>query len=658
MGTSEAKATWRRRLIDAQLQALEDVACAGASSTTVIENAASATSAAADLASAALEAGFAVASASLADHGLHGLDALVRAFALDLKVPGKQQKKGLVHALEAFASGRRADARFEEAADQEGLFGELRALAANAIGAASAQAAARRLQTWLRGDDPSRSSDAEALRTLSPRTAKPALAALTRLARVLGARGTLLLLVDGEALSDLSPARRDVAYTVLRELIDNGDGGRGMTATKIAIFASPALFKGAGSVASHGALLSRLGEGAASAPTPHATRVALEPIDGVTLGPAPELDVPEPRRAKALRALLRVTQGLPPIDASMELTIGMEEVDARIDKLFETASNDGSVFSILLGEYGAGKTHHLLHLEARALAERRPVFWLSIERLDEDLGNPQRHLRRLLEGATLPLPGSPTPLDRLEHWLGSEAGTKKLTAALLAIAEVDGEAALAARRALRGHEGKSLDEGAARETLGAIDLVDKPSQPSYRRDAYARLHLWLELLARLDGCEGPVVLLDEAENLYRPGVSRSERRTALRSLGFYCGGGLPRACVVLAVTPSSLEDLRAEAGELLDAIEEQRTLLPTEDVTMLRRRLLRARPMDVIRLTRADLAVLGTHAKSLYEKVHGKVKDAGWEPWLKKAVASSESPRVLLQAVTQRLERLAWGAAP
>ena len=82
-----------------------------------------------------------------------------------------------------------------------------------------------------------------------------------------------------------------------------------------------------------------------------------------------------------------------------------------------------------------------------------------------------------------------------------------------------------------------------------------------------------------------MIILDEAENLYRAGVSRSERRTALRSLSFYCGGSLARACVILAVTPSTLEMLREEADELLDEIEGQATLLPSEDIAMFRHRL-------------------------------------------------------------------------
>ncbi|HVY48414.1 MAG TPA: BREX system ATP-binding domain-containing protein, partial [Minicystis sp.] len=337
----------------------------------------------------------------------------------------------------------------------------------------------------------------------------------------------------------------------------------------------------------------------------------------------------------------------------------LDEIDARIDALFATAANDGSVFAVLMGEYGAGKTHHLLHIEARALAERRPVLWLSIERLDEDLGNPQRHLRRLLEGATLPAAGAPSPVERLDAWLRSEPMRRRLGAALRAVAETDAEAAVAARRALRGEgDAGALDEIAVRETLGALDLVDKPAQPSYRRDAYARLHLWIELLSRIDGCEGPVVLLDEAENLYRLGVSRAERRTALRSLSFYCSGALPRACVVLAVTPASLGELREEAGALLDEIEEQRTLLASEDVVMLKRRLLRARPIEVTRLGKDDLVTLATQARALHEKVRGKVVDPGWDAWLRRAAQSAHGPRDLLRRATLRLERAAWGAPP
>ena len=90
--------------------------------------------------------------------------------------------------------------------------------------------------------------------------------------------------------------------------------------------------------------------------------------------------------------------------------------------------------------------------------------------------------------------------------------------ALVEIAAAGGEAARPASRALGGTGARELDPATVTEILGALDLGDKPASASYRKDAYARLLLWLELLSRLEGCEGPVVILDEAENLYRAGV--------------------------------------------------------------------------------------------------------------------------------------------
>jgi hypothetical protein len=644
---------WRARVVAAIVQSLEDVACAELATTSVLEAEGDAARALAEIGAAALAAGFAVARASLGEHGLHGLDALVRAFANDLRVPGSTSR-GVGAALEAFAAahGRKAEARFADAADEAGLSGDLRALAEGWLAGATGRAAARRLQAWLRGEVPSAAHEVD--RSLTRTTAKAALAGLTRLARAVGARGTLLVATDGDAILELAPEPRDVGLTVLRELIDNGDGARAMASTKLVVVASAELSRGRRGVTSHAALASRL-SGEPGVPSPHAPRISLDPLLVGVSGPVPTPEAPDPRRVKPLRSLLRVTQGLPPLEATAELTIGMDEVDHRLDRLFETASHDGSVFAVLEGAYGAGKTHHLLHIEARALAEKRPVFWLSVERLDEDLGNPQRHLRRLLEGATLPLTGAPGPLDRLERWLGVEAVRRRLWAALGDIAASDGEAASAARRVTRAAE--ELDEDAVRLTLGALDLVDKPANPSYRRDAYSRLHLWLELLARLDGCEGPVVLLDEAENLYRVGVSKAERRTGMRSLSFYCGGALSRACVVLAVTPESLERLREEADELFDAIEEQRTLLPNEDPAMLRRRLAKSRPIKVVELGRASFVELAERARALDERVRGRLKDAGWDAWVKRAAADAETPRDLLRRTALRLEQLRWGAA-
>jgi hypothetical protein len=650
---------WLEHVVASRAQTLEDVAVAHMATVAILTG--DRIDAAFEaLGDHALGAGFAVASCSLATTPLNELHDVVGALAGSLRIPSydRGRKHGLVSALDAFIErhSKRAEERFEEAAEKEALGGELRVLAREYIAQATGRSSARRIHRWLGGEEVTQSADA--VRVLQPRTSKQAFAHLSRLTRALGFRGLRVLMRDAHALVDLPPARRDVAYTVIRELIDNSDGGHGLVAVEILLLGSYALETRVHTLTEHPALNTRIALPLAmDIPIPHQTWVRVDPNEIESLPPVPTASVVAATRADSLRALVRVAQGLPPLEANPELTVGMEQVDSRIEQLFATSAHDGSVFAVLVGEYGAGKTHHLLHLEARALDDQRPVLRLAVERLDEDLGNPQRHLRRLIENAILPLRRRASPLDRLESWLGSDASRKRLTSTLRSIAESDSEAARAAARALRDSTLTEPNDDVVRETLGALDLENKPGNPSYRKDAYARLHLWLSLFSGLEGCEGPVIILDEVENLYRAGVTRSERRTALRSLGFYCGGALPRACVVLAVTPDTLESLREEAGALLDEIEDQATLLPMEDVAMLRRRLLRARPIQVTRLGRADYAELAERAHKLARTVRGRQKDSEWSAFAAKIVGDSETPREILRRVVLREERLAWLAS-
>ncbi|HEY1696147.1 MAG TPA: BREX system ATP-binding domain-containing protein [Polyangiaceae bacterium] len=656
--TRAARVEWVDHLVASRLQTLEDVAVARMGTVAVLSGDTDPGSALHALAESALANGFAVATASLAENGLQDLHAVVGTLAVSLRVPRVEagRRNGLVAALEAFAAthGRSAEAIFEESADEEAVGGALATLARESIASASGAGPARKLQAWLSGRDVTRPPDA--LRALSARTAKRAFADFTRLVLALGHRGTRILLRDAEALVDLSRGRRDVAYTVLREIVDNADGGHGVVACETLLVGTGDLDRRVHSLIDHPALATRIvADLPPGPPIPHQTWVPLaSPDPDVPLPPVPEGYQTKERSASQLGALVRITQGLPPLEAVAELTVGMEEVDSRIAQLFETASNDGSVFAVLAGEYGAGKTHHLLHLEARARADRRPVLRLSVERLDEDLGNPRRHMRRLLENATLPGKRSVGFLERLDAWLAKPGSRRRLRGALDAVATEGEEAARSASRAIAGAPDGEVDDDAVRETLGALDLVDKPGSASYRKDAYARLHLWLELLERVEDCQGPVLILDEAENLYRVGVSRTERRTALRSLAHYCGGAIPRATVVLAVTPDTLAALRDEAGELLDEIEEQATILPSEDVAMLRRRLLKARPIRVTKLGPEELETLADQARKLARQVRGKHVDRHVGAFLERAVKDSDTPRELLRRVMLREERIAW----
>lgn len=149
---------------------------------------------------------------------------------------------------------------------------------------------------------------------------------------------------------------------------------------------------------------------------------------------------------------------------------------------------------------------------------------------------------------------------------------------------------------------------------------------------------------------GPVVIVDEAENPCRSGVSRVDRRTALRSLAFDCGGTLARACVATALTPASLESLRGEGPALLDEVSQQRDTLAWEDSTMFSRRLSRTRPTEAAVLTADDRVRLALRLYALHERVRGEAPTVDLEAVLEREIAN-DTPRALARAVVNALER-------
>ena len=109
------------------------------------------------------------------------------------------------------------------------------------------------VEAWLAGVDLARAerdADSPGLLGLSPESAKRTLVDLTRLVRALGWRGTLLVVEGTDPIANFPPARRLAAYTVLRELIDNADGGRGLVASRLVVAGTTSLFAGPRSIAS------------------------------------------------------------------------------------------------------------------------------------------------------------------------------------------------------------------------------------------------------------------------------------------------------------------------------------------------------------------------------------------------------------------------
>jgi CRP-like cAMP-binding protein len=652
-------------LVDLRAQALEDLAFAETASVCFVRHRGGANGERFfdALEDRALSMSFVVARVSIFEsRAFDALDVLVRACVKDLRSSAKGSKKsarGIVSLLDAFIArnDERALAAFDEGARLYAAGGDVTALCRAYIEASqNATREAARIDAWFEGTSVARAESAPvALGALSAENAQRALSELSTIVKVLGHHGLALFFERGESLAKLPAARRERAYVVLREVIDNADGAGGLRSTHIVVGGSDALFEGPRSIESLEPLRTRVASTSTTRalPPPHAPLVVLEPKDPPPVSPTITVSAPSAGVARGeLRSLIRASQGLPPIEAVDSLSVGLDRIDRTIDELFALSANAGSVFSLITGPYGSGKTHLLLHLERRALAEKRPVFRLSLEQLSVDLGAPQRHLRRLLAHSKLPLPQFPSALDVLERWTRSPRSLERLIATLGAFAKgANEELADVARVALRGTTGRAARPALALSTfLGTSDLESKTTASNYRQAAYDRLLLWLALLEAMEGCAGPIVIVDEAENLYRSGVSRVDRRTALRSLSFYCGGTLPRACVVTALTPDSLVSLRDEAPALLDEVSEQKGTLPCEDATMFARRLKRTKPTEVEPLTTQDRERLALRLYAMHERVRGEPAKLDLDELLA-TIRSDTSPRALVRTVIDALER-------
>ena len=182
----------------------------------------------------------------------------------------------------------------------------------------------------------------------------------------------------------------------------------------------------------------------------------------------------------------------------------------------------------------------------------------------------------------------------------------------------------------------------------------KTATRSNRAAAYGRLLLWLTLLEELEGLKGPVLFIDEAENLYRGGVTRAERRTALRSLAFYCSGAIAGGCVVLALTPEAGEKLALESSELLGEVDEQSSTLPWEDASMLQRRLRQTKPIAVPALKADAAQELAQLVRKVHRAVRGAVRAPGIEELVAELSRARANPRVIVRSVVDHLENAWW----
>lgn len=639
-------------------QALLDLEQCGAASVTLTQcsSANQEKSLARELGKRARQRGWVTAQLDLGELGLDALHELIAELIDALVLPGDTRAGGVLRLLDEYhrQHGRRTLERFDAAAEEEGASGDLTTLCRAYLAAEDdASREVKAFDAWAAGVELKGRAAAGVRAALGPQNAQRVFGELTRLVRALGCNGLLVLLHGGGSVARRTARQREKFYTVLRELVDNFDTGQGAVCSRIVITGDERLFSGPRSIRSLTPLLTRLEVASpAEPPPPHRswTQLISEPFEYVHR----RIQAARDAKPSTLRSLVRISQGLPPTEAVTAMSVGHERIDRSIDRLFAHSEMAGSVFQVLVGEYGSGKTHLLMHLAERALSQGHPVFWLNLERMNLDLGNPQRHLARLLEHSVLPRRNRPSALQRASVWTRSPAKLRALRAALEEVAESPSEESSVAKKALL-IAGSAKDAGRALENfLRAEDLAKKSSAPAYRQEAYRRLLLWLELLRRLEGCSGPVLLIDEAENLYTTGLSHAGRRSALRTLSVYCGGVLPSACVILAMTPPAFTELRKEAGALLNELKDVASTLSCEDAALFKRRLGRLEPEAVPAFTKPMRLELAERVRSAHRAVRGAVEVPHWEALVREATRTTQSPRALVRRLIDELESAWW----
>ena len=227
--------------------------------------------------------------------------------------------------------------------------------------------------------------------------------------------------------------------------------------------------------------------------------------------------------------------------------------------------SDGAV-RVFLGDYGAGKTHMLECIEAKALSKKCLTARVALNSKDVSPGNPQRVYRALIlnlnypdhdgKYGLLPLFREARRLKLIEGWLCSERFHTYLSPALYYFdrysenleawaGDPDKQNELNIQEAVVRHMIDWLEGQEARELTDKFNLsLQKafPGTPSvYKFPAlkdyrtfghiYANILSGISYLARQVGYSGLVLLLDEAE-MYNI-LSSRDRTYADQLFGYY-----------------------------------------------------------------------------------------------------------------------------
>lgn len=131
----------------------------------------------------------------------------------------------------------------------------------------------------------------------------------------------------------------------------------------------------------------------------------LSGLDHTPTASAPQLERATPddaHRIEARRTIEALRYGIVPTHRIRELSVGVERERASLQEAFETNERAGGDVRIVLGEYGAGKSHFFELAAQEALARNFIVATASLDLREVPPNRPQRIYNRLIRSLRYP----------------------------------------------------------------------------------------------------------------------------------------------------------------------------------------------------------------------------------------------------------------
>jgi hypothetical protein len=289
---------------------------------------------------------------------------------------------------------------------------------------------------------------------------------------------------------------------------------------------------------------------------------------------------------RARRILDRLKRGVPPTEGLIELCVGMEKLEARLQDLLQPERSPR--WFAVQSEYGEGKSHFHAFARQRALEAGYAVASLDVNKDDGAPHHPQRHLAVLLDSLRSPLgrfAELPGMGEMVRGWLENTPLSEVVP--ILQRCQAVVPHAPAGRDpgefgyrvyALTRHAGNSTMQQSCRAGLvryfSAEDLISRG--PMARFAASYRLQVLQQWLLET-GHQGLLLFVDEVDNVIRQ-IHGKGHPGCYRTLGWYCCcPGLADTRVVFASTPEVLDRLdHGGADHYLNALRSQVTVRPEE----------------------------------------------------------------------------------